>query len=232
MSIGITNPGCAGFGSANPATVTNVVQVHRGPHVTKTNARTGRRQGAHLKKADARTPRRRGAHLKGRGTRSGAHGLRRRSWAALGAVLALVLGVVGGAANAYFTTSTGSGTGSASAGSAVTITVASATGAAALFPGGTSAASFTLTNPNLVGDSFSTVAAGASIVSSSPSACPTSNLMLPTLPFTFSPAVRVGAKTTSAAQSIASFVMLSSSAPSACQGVTFTVTFTLLGTST
>ena len=191
----------------------------------------------------------RGAHSKKRwiGTsRGGAHSVRRqhrlvmdstarrlgrRSPAILGAVVLLGLGVGGGAAYAYFTTS-GLGPGSASVGSPVTITVTGVSGSPDLLPGGTGAVSFTLTNTNAFGATFTTVTPGATVVSQNTGACASSNITIaPTLPYSFSPVV-VSAGTTSVTQSIPNLVKLAPSAPTGCQGVKFTVTLTLSGTST
>lgn len=160
---------------------------------------------------------------------------RRWSWPVVPvAVVAFVLalGLGGGGAYAYFS-STGSGTGHAAVGSAVNVTITATTGTADLLPGGSGAAYFTLTNTNAPGATFSQVATGATVASNNTVACPTVNASIAqALPYTFSPAVTVGANTTSGTQSIANLVALSSSAPTTCQGVTFTVTLTLSGHST
>lgn len=160
---------------------------------------------------------------------------RRRRWPLVpvaGAAGVLAAGLASGAAFAYFT-STGSGTGHAPTASPVTITVTATTGAADLLPGGTGAAYFTLHNTNPFGVTFNQVAPGTTVTSNNTLACPTSNVSIaPALPYTFSPAVTVSAGGTSGTESIAGLVALSASAPSSCQGVTFTVTFTLSGQST
>jgi hypothetical protein len=146
------------------------------------------------------------------------------------AVGALVLGVGAGSAYAYLT-SHGSGTGSGSVGSAAAVTVTATSGTADLVPGGTGAAYFTLKNiNNPFGVTFNTVTA-ASVVSNNTGSCPSSNISIApsSLPYTFSPAVTVGASTTSGTESIPNLVKLSSSAPGTCQGVTFKVTLTLSG---
>ena len=148
------------------------------------------------------------------------------------AVLTLSLGLSGGTAWAYFT-NTGSGTGHATTGSHVSITITGTSGTADLLPGGKGAVYFTLANNNTFGATFSQVAVGATVVSNNQSACPNSNVSIgQTLPYNFSPAVTVGANSTSGTLSIANLVALASSAPSACQGVTFNVTLTLEGAST
>jgi hypothetical protein len=160
--------------------------------------------------------------------------LARRSRLSLvaGGVVAVLIGLGAGSADAYFT-SHGSGTGSATTGSPVTITVTAASGTADLLPGSSGKTYFTLTNHNSLGASFTQVIA-ASVSSTSSGSCPGSNITFPSFPYTFSPAVTVGAGlgTLSGTQSIAGLVTLSSSAPNACQGVTFTVSLTLSGQTT
>jgi len=142
---------------------------------------------------------------------------------------ALVLGVSAGSAYAYFK-STGSGNGSASVRSAVNVTVTTATATASLLPGGKGDVYFTLTNNNPFAVTFSSVTAGAAVASNNITACPNSNISLAqTLPYPLSPTITVNANSTNVAESIANLVQLSSSAPSTCQGVTFTVTLSLSG---
>ncbi len=183
-----------------------------------------------------RTATRRGAHTMTRPprpvSRSAARTITRRSPAILAAVTSLVFGLGGGVAYAYFTTN-GHGPGAASAGSPVTITVTATTGTADLVPGGSGAAYFTLTNTNSFGATFNTVALGATAVSQNTVSCPSSNITIAqTLPYAFSPPVTVNANTTSASLAILNLVKLSPTAPTGCQGVKFTVTFTLAGIST
>jgi predicted ribosomally synthesized peptide with SipW-like signal peptide len=149
------------------------------------------------------------------------------------ALVALILGVGGGGAYAYFSSSA-SGSGSvATARIPVTTTVTAASGAADLVPGGTGAVSFTLTSADPFGATFNDVTGASVISSSNASGCPTSNLTIAqTIPYAFSPAITVTHSGSSATESIAGLVRLSSSAPSACQGVIFTVNLTLSGTST
>jgi hypothetical protein len=143
-----------------------------------------------------------------------------------------MLGVSGGGAWAYFT-ATGSGTGHGTTGAPVTVSVNAAIGAADLLPGGKGAVYFTLHNTNPIGASFTQVASVSSIVSNDIAHCPSADAAVgQTLPYTFSPAVTVGANTTSGTESVANLVQLVNNAPSTCQGVTFTVTLTLSGEST
>lgn len=159
---------------------------------------------------------------------------RRRRWHVVpvaGAVGALVAGLGAGGAYAYFS-STGSGTGQTVVGSPVSVTVTAVSGPADLLPGGTGALSFTLHNPNPFGATFTQVATVGTPVSNNTVACPSSNVSIAqTLPYAFSPAVTVSAGGTSGTESIANLVQLAANAPSACQGVTFTVILTLSGTS-
>ena len=52
-----------------------------------------------------------------------------------------------------------------------------------------------------------------------------------TLPYAIPAEITVGPDATSGTQSIDNFVEIAPNAPSVCQGVTFTVTFTLTGVS-
>lgn len=144
--------------------------------------------------------------------------------------IAVAVGATGGSAFAYFTAS-GSGSGTAQVFKASTVIVNAATRAADLLPGGVGAAAFTLHNSNPFAVSFSSVTA-ASVASDNTSLCQSSNVSIAkTMPYTLSPALTVDANTTSGTVTIPGLVQLSSSAPSSCQGVTFTVTLTLTGAS-
>jgi len=65
-----------------------------------------------------------------------------------------------------------------------------------------------------------------SVTSSAPGACPASNL---TVADTTGLALDVAANATSGSLSISDVVTLASAAPDGCQGVTFTVAVTLVG---
>ena len=161
-----------------------------------------------------------------------ARGIRRGSQVLLAVIVFLSIGVDGGAAYAYFTTN-GHGPGSASAGSPLSIAVTATTGSPDLFPGGTGATYFTLTNNNSFGATFNTVATGATVVSQNTAACPSNNVSIDQpLPYVFSPPMTVSGSATSAVESIHNLVRLASTAPTGCQGVKFTLTLTLSGTST
>jgi hypothetical protein len=147
-----------------------------------------------------------------------------------GAAGALVAGLGGGAAFAFF--SGGPGTGDVATGSPVTLDAVATTGSADLLPGEAGAVSFTVHNPNTFGASFAQVAPGATVVSDNTGLCPSADVSIAqTLPYTFSPAITVSSGSTSGQQSIPSFVELAPNAPGTCQGVTFTVTFKLSGQS-
>jgi len=164
--------------------------------------------------------------------RSTARSIRRGSPVLLVAIVFLGFGVGGGVAYAYFTTN-GHGPGSASVGSPLSIAVTATTGSPDLLPSGTGAVYFTLTNNNSFGASLNTVATGATVVSQNAAACPSSNVSIAKpLPYVFSPSFAVSGSATSAVESIHNLVQLASTAPTGCQGVKFTVTLTLSGTST
>jgi hypothetical protein len=163
----------------------------------------------------------------------------RRRWplipvAIAASAMAIVLG--GAGAFAYFSVA-GSGRGQAKGASpapaTATATVVATTGPADLLPGGTGAVYFTIHNSSPSGATFDVVEPGTTVESSNTALCGNNNLSIaPTLPYIFSPAVTVSANGTSGPQSIPALVALSSSAPSTCQGLTFTVTLTLTGQST
>lgn len=122
--------------------------------------------------------------------------------------------------------STGTGAGRAEARTAVNVTVTAATGTADLYPGFADGdLYFTLTNTNPYPITFTAADAGA-ITSSNPTGCPAS---LVTVDDASGLALEVDAADTSATESIADVVSLSSTAPDACQGVSFSIALTLTG---
>lgn len=176
------------------------------------------------------------AHARKRKTRpvrQGAHRPTSRRWGLVpvaGAAGALVVGLGGGAAFAFF--SGGPGTGLVSTGTPVTLDAVATTGPADLLPGDAGAVSFTVHNANPFGATFAQVAGGATVVSDNTGLCPSTDVSIaPTLPYTLSPPITVSPGSTSGSQSIPSFVELAPNAPGSCQGVTFTVTFKLSGQS-
>jgi hypothetical protein len=181
-------------------------------------------------------PVRRAAQPRTRQSRPMRHGApksERRRWGLVpvaGAAGALVVGLGGGAAFAFF--SGGPGTGQVATGSPVTLDAVATTGPADLLPGDAGAVSFTVHNANSFGATFAQVVPGATVVSDNTGLCPSTDVSIAqTLPYTFSPVIAVSPGSTSRRQSIASFVELAPNAPGTCQGVTFTVTFKLSGQS-
>ena len=140
-------------------------------------------------------------------------------------LIGLIFTLIAGVAFAAWTAD-GTGSANARARTAAPITVTAVTGTADLYPGFTDGdLSFTLTNTNPYPVTFSAMTPGA-ITSSSPVACPSSNLTVDTASGLSLP---VAANATSGTQSIADVVTLDSRAPDGCQGVTFTVAVTLTG---
>jgi len=138
----------------------------------------------------------------------------------------LIGGVLAGGVAAALWSASGAGGGQAKALTAQAVTVNAATATADLYPGFTGGdLYFTLTNTNPYPIEFTAMSAGA-IVSSNPSACPTSNV---TVTPVSSLSLAVGANSTSTTKTIADVVTMASTAPDGCQGVTFTVTLNLTG---
>ncbi len=172
----------------------------------------------------------------GRTTRHGSHATPSHRWRLIpvaGAAGALVLGLGGGGAFAYLSNNvSGSGTGGTRTGTPVTLGVTATASKAELLPGLTGAAYFVLHNANSFRAVFDQVAPGATVVSDNTALCASSYASIAqTLPYSFSPAVTVSPGGTSGTQSIPDIVKLAPDAPSACQGVTFTVTLSLSGQS-
>ena len=159
----------------------------------------------------------------------------RRRWRLVplaGAASAVAVGLGVGSAVAILVSHGGSGSGQTTAAGPVDVSVAATTGNADLLPGRTGAAYFTLHNIASSSATFDQVVSGARVVSDSTGLCASSYVSIAqTLPYSFSPALTVSPGGTSGVQSIANLVALAPNAPSTCQGVTFTVTFTLSGRS-
>ncbi|MEI8238658.1 MAG: hypothetical protein WCI22_04500 [Actinomycetota bacterium] len=120
----------------------------------------------------------------------------------------------------------GVGTSSAKALSAQTLTVTAATPTADLYPGYTKGAiAFSVNNPNPYAVTVTSMTPGA-ITSSNPTGCPSTNV---TVASATGLSIAVGANATATGQSVANVVSMASTAPDACQGVTFTVALTLAG---
>jgi hypothetical protein len=163
--------------------------------------------------------------------------LRARCILAGGAVLAVIVGLGGGAAYGYFS-SHGSGTGHATTTNAQAITVTAVSSPAAdptLFPGGAgSAVHFTVNNPNAYAVAF-TGWSGATLSAVTPlggSTCTTSDFQIAAAAGTFTPALMIPAHTSSSpgvSGTANGVVELKSTAQNGCQGATVTVTLPLTG---
>lgn len=156
-------------------------------------------------------------------------GVPKRTWprrlsAAVG--LAVGLSLIAGVAYGYFR-SGGSGTGSAGTGSAVNVTVTAATAANDLFPGHAGTVKFTLKNTNPFTTNFTSVKT-VSVSSGNETACPAANILVATLPYSIS-TISVASGQTTATKTISGLISMSSTAPSTCQGMSFTVALTLSG---
>jgi hypothetical protein len=110
--------------------------------------------------------------------------------------------------------------------------VAATTGKADLLPGHSGAVSFTLHNTASSSATFDQVVSGASVVSDNTALCANGYVSIAqTLPYSLPTPITVSPDGTSGVQSISNLVALASNAPNTCQGVTFTVTFTISGQS-
>lgn len=160
---------------------------------------------------------------------TGTKSLHRRTVGLVVVVTAVVVALSTGAAFAYYK-ATGSGSGSATVRTDATVTVAAATAANDLFPGRTGTVSFTLHNTNPFTTNFNSVTA-VTVTSGNPTNCPASNISVATLPFTVSPTISVASGATTGSKTLTGLISMSSSAPNACQGISFSVTLTLSGQS-
>jgi len=146
---------------------------------------------------------------------------------ALSSALAIALGAFAGSAYGYFS-STGAGSGHGTVGTTVSVTLSAATATPSLVPGGSGTVYFTVKNTNSLSVTLTSVTA-ASVTTSSNGSCPTTNLTAPTIPYSSFTPITVGGQTTSGTEAIAGLVKLATSAPTACQGVTFTLSLTVSG---
>ena len=167
--------------------------------------------------------------------RQGAHSGTTRRWGLVpitgAAAGALAAGLGGGAAFAFIN-SQGGGAGQTTAGSPVAAAVAATTGQADLLPGSAGTAYFTVHNAASAGATFDSVRSGATVVSDNTDLCANGDVTIArTLPYALPTPITVAPGGTSGEQSIADLVQLAPDAPGTCQGVTFTVTFTLSGAS-
>ena len=145
----------------------------------------------------------------------------RRRFLLLGAAVALLIGLSGGAAFAYFTSS-GSGSGTATAaGAANPVTIGTnATAGALLQPGGTGDLVITATNPDNVAVQITSVTLGTITGCTTPAitlTTPTSNY----LPFT------IPAHANNQRMVISGALTMGTGASNDCQGVSFTIPLTV-----
>ncbi len=158
----------------------------------------------------------------------------RRRWRFVpiaGAAGAVAAGIGGGTAVAYIV-SQGSGSGQTVSSGPVAVAIAATAGSSDLLPGQPGAVSFTLHNPASSVARFTQITPGATIVSNNAALCPSSDVTIaPTLPYTLPTPIMASPGATTGTQSIAKFVTLAVDAPGSCQGVTFSVDFTLSGDS-
>jgi hypothetical protein len=176
------------------------------------SALSTRRQDAHATRRDVC-----------RAGRRGAVAVARRSPAILGAVIALVLGLGGGGADAYFT-SHGSGTGHATAGTlqAVTVQAATVSPSTPLFPGVTGDVVLNVNNPNALALSLVSVSYGTITAVGGIGTCTTTGITLNT-PTNLPYALPSG--TTSV--DLLGAATMGSSSQTGCQGATFSIPVTI-----
>lgn len=143
----------------------------------------------------------------------------------LGAVIALVLGLSGGAAYAYFTSS-GSGSGVATTGTVQSVTVLGATGtvSAPLYPGDSSGdLLLKITNPNSFTLTLTTITLNsAATPDSGHSSCTTTGVSLNN-----ETGLSISVPTGTNTLDITSSVSMSAASSSGCQGATFQLPVTI-----
>ena len=158
----------------------------------------------------------------------------RRRWRVVpivGAAGAVAAGIGGGTAVAYIVGQVSGSTQTVS-GRPAPVTIAATAASPDLLPGQPGAVSFTLHNPSSTAATLSQIMPGATVISNNTAVCPSAYVsIVPALPYTLPTPFTVSAGATSEAQSVAKFVSLAPDAPSACQGVTFSVSLTLSGDS-
>lgn len=149
--------------------------------------------------------------------------------AVVGTVTAAAVLTAGGIGYAAWTvTATGSSQAKAGTVSAGVITVATAS--ADLYPGGTGAVYFDVTNPNgfpVTYNALSFVSPTITITGGG-AGCLTSMLTLNAVTLTTTTDINIAANTTATAQSVAGAVTMSTGAHNDCQGATFTISGTTL----
>lgn len=144
-----------------------------------------------------------------------------------GLLVVLILGSFG---TAYgYWTATGDGSGSADIGAAVPVTLGPAAPATQLYPGGQSAVSLVVTNPNPFAVRInqlaldSTEGAAGFAVDAGHTGCDLSTLDFTTQTSGWTIPARVGASDGSLAITLTNALAMSSTAVNACQGASFTV---------
>lgn len=137
---------------------------------------------------------------------------------------AVVLGI-GGVGYAAWTVSA-SGTSQASSASIVNGVVSPATPSSLLYPGATTGAAFTVTNPNTFPVIYTAVSFGT-VTSDDALNCPPSNVTTSNQTVSIS----LAAGQTSPVQTPAGSVSMLAGAPNACQGRTFSIATTVSGSS-
>lgn len=145
---------------------------------------------------------------------------RKVSVGSISLVLALSVGIA-----AATWTADGAGSGQSKAATPTSVVVNAATGAADLYPGFTAGdVYFTLTNDNPYAITFTSMTPGA--ITSDNGSCAGSNISVASAS---SLNLSVGANSTTGTLSIPDVVSMTSSAPDACKGVTFSIQLTLSG---
>jgi hypothetical protein len=152
--------------------------------------------------------------------------MRRRSLVLLGAVVSLLIGLSGGAAFAYFTSS-GSGSGVATVGTPSPVTVLDATGTVTnkLYPGGAGDLLVTLDNPNSYAVAITSIV-GSGLVTGSGGIGTCTNTGVSVTPGLTGLNISV-ASGSSVDVVIPGAVSMDSMSDSGCQGATFDVPITL-----
>ena len=156
---------------------------------------------------------------------SGRRGLRLSARAVSVSTVAVVVVAGGGLAYAAWSV-TAAGSSQARSTTPVQSTVTASLAAADLYPGASAPVYFTVTNNNSFPVSF-TAASFGTVTSDDPTACPASNVTVTNQAIS----VSLQPGVTSAVQTPAGAVTMSGTAPTGCQGRTFTVATTLAGTS-
>jgi P pilus assembly chaperone PapD len=149
---------------------------------------------------------------------------RKKTLLATAAAVLVLISVGSGTAFAYFT-ATGSGAAAASTGTMLTVTVAATTGTPStmLYPGGNGDVALQVTNPNSFAVTLVSVT-GSGTITGSGGCSPGS-----TVTFTTQTGLSVPIAASSTTQvHLANAAAMTTAAPSACQGATFTIPVTIV----